>query len=167
MVFLVSKDEKDSLLAIMWSEAPEYIKRALDFEVLSMRAWPISCCGSWSCWFLLQNLSRRLMWFFSRREVASSSLFFHAGMFRVEALPTIRTLDFPLSMVPFSFVLSWAGRLIMLLIFNSTFRSIKFRFWVLLLLSFTLQIFGPWDMEGLIMGRSDDPHMDNLVMFIS
>ena len=32
-------------------------------------------------------------------------LLLHAGMFRVEALPAIRTLDFFLAMVPFSFVL--------------------------------------------------------------
>ena len=34
----VSKDEKESLLAIMWFEALESIKSALDFKVLSMRA---------------------------------------------------------------------------------------------------------------------------------
>ena len=34
----VSKDEKESLSAIMWFEAPESIKSDLDFEVLSMRA---------------------------------------------------------------------------------------------------------------------------------
>ena len=38
MHFLVSKDEKESLSAIMWFEALESIKSALDFEVLSMRA---------------------------------------------------------------------------------------------------------------------------------
>ena len=38
MDLLVSKDEKESLSAIMWFEAPESIKSALDFEVLSMRA---------------------------------------------------------------------------------------------------------------------------------
>ena len=53
----------------------------------------------------------------------------------------------------------------MLLIFNSRLRSIKFSFWVLLLLTFTLQIFGPRDMEGLITGGSDDPHLDKLIMF--
>ena len=37
MDLLVSKDEKESLLAIMWFEAPESIKSALDFEVLSIR----------------------------------------------------------------------------------------------------------------------------------
>ena len=52
----------------------------------------------------------------------------------------------------------------MLLIFNSRFRSIKFSFLILLLLSFTLQIFGPLDMEGLIMGGSNDPHLDKLIM---
>ena len=55
----------------------------------------------------------------------------------------------------------------MLLVFNFRLRSFEFSFWVLLLLSFTLQIFGPRDMEGLIMGISDDPHLDMLVMFIS
>ena len=34
----VSKDEKESLSAIMWFEALESIKSALDFEVLAMRA---------------------------------------------------------------------------------------------------------------------------------
>ena len=34
----VSKDEKESLLAIMWFEAPESIDSALDFEVLAMGA---------------------------------------------------------------------------------------------------------------------------------
>ena len=34
----VSKDEKESLSAIMLFKAPKYIKSALDFEVLSMRA---------------------------------------------------------------------------------------------------------------------------------
>ena len=34
----VSKDEKESLSAIMWFEALESIKSSLDFEVLAMRA---------------------------------------------------------------------------------------------------------------------------------
>ena len=34
----VSKDEKESLSAIMWFKALESIKSALDFYVLSMRA---------------------------------------------------------------------------------------------------------------------------------
>ena len=89
----------------------------------------------------------------------------HVGMFRVESLPTIRKLDFLFAMVPFSFILPWAERLIMLLVFNFRLRSFEFSFWVLLLLSFNLQIFGPWDMEGLIMGGYDDPHLDKLVMF--
>ena len=89
----------------------------------------------------------------------------HAGMFRVEALPTVWTLDFFLSMMPFFFVLLWAERLIMLLVFNFRLRSFEFSFWVLLLISFTLQIFGPRDMYGLIMGISDDPHLDKIVMF--
>ena len=38
MDFPVSKDEKESLSAIMWFEAPESIKSDLDFKVLSMRA---------------------------------------------------------------------------------------------------------------------------------
>ena len=38
MDFLVSKDEKESLSSIMWFEAPESIKSALDFKVLAMRA---------------------------------------------------------------------------------------------------------------------------------
>ena len=38
MDFSVSKDEKDSLSAMMWFEALEYIKSALEFEVLSMIA---------------------------------------------------------------------------------------------------------------------------------
>ena len=38
MDFPVSKYEKESLSAIMWFEALEYIKSALDFEVFFMRA---------------------------------------------------------------------------------------------------------------------------------
>ena len=38
MDLLVSKDEKESLSAIMWFKAPESINSALDFEVFSMRA---------------------------------------------------------------------------------------------------------------------------------
>ena len=37
MDLLVSKDEKESLSAIMWFEVPESIKSALDFEVLAIR----------------------------------------------------------------------------------------------------------------------------------
>ena len=55
----------------------------------------------------------------------------------------------------------------MLLVFNSRLRSIKFSFWLLLLLSFMLQIFGLRDMEGLIMGGSNDPHLDKLIMLAS
>ena len=76
MDLLVWKYEKESLSSIMWFEAPESIKSDLYFEVLAMRAWPFWCCGSRSCWSLLRNLSKRLMWFLSRREVASSSFFF-------------------------------------------------------------------------------------------
>ena len=68
-------------------------------------------------------------------------------------------------MMPFAFVLLQAGRLFMLLVFNFRLRSFGFVFWVLLLLSFTLHIFGPRDMEGLITGGSDDPHLDKLIMF--
>ena len=68
-------------------------------------------------------------------------------------------------MIPFPFVLLRAERLFMLLVFNFRIRSFEFSFWVLLLLSFTLQIFGPQDMEGLIMGGFDDPHLDKLIMF--
>ena len=60
---------------------------------------------------------------------------------------------------------SLSGRLIMLLVFNFRLRSFEFSFWVLLLLSFTLQIFGPRDMEGLIKGGFDDPHLEKLIMF--
>ena len=38
MDFSVSKDEKESLSSIMWFEALESIKSALEFEVLAMRA---------------------------------------------------------------------------------------------------------------------------------
>ena len=38
MDLLVSKDDKESLSAIMWFKAPESIKSSLDFEVLAMRA---------------------------------------------------------------------------------------------------------------------------------
>ena len=69
------------------------------------------------------------------------NILLHAGIFRVEALPTVWTLEFFLSMMPFSFILLWVGRLIMLLVFNFRLRSFKFGFWVLLLLSFTLQVF--------------------------
>ena len=94
-------------------------------------------------------------------------LLLHVGICRVEALPTVWTLDFFLPIVPFSFVLPWSRRLIMLLVFNSRLRSFEFSFCVILLLSFTLHIFGPWDMEGFITRRSDDPHLEKLVMFIS
>ena len=53
----------------------------------------------------------------------------------------------------------------MLVVFNFRIMSFEFDFWVLLLLSFTLQIFGPRDIEGLIMGGSDDPHLEKLIMF--
>ena len=53
----------------------------------------------------------------------------------------------------------------MLLVFNFRLRSFKFGFWVLLLLSFTLQIFGLQSIEGLTMRGFDDPHLDKLIMF--
>ena len=68
-------------------------------------------------------------------------------------------------MVPFSFVLIRDRRLFMMLVLKFRLRSFEFGLWVLLLLSFTLQIFGPQGMEGLITGGSDDPHLDKLVMF--
>ena len=68
-------------------------------------------------------------------------------------------------MMPFDFVLLQAERIFILLVFNFRLRSFEFGFWVLLLLSFTLQIFGPRDMEGLITGGFDDPHLDKLIMF--
>ena len=68
-------------------------------------------------------------------------------------------------MMPFSFFLLQDGRLFMVLVFNFRIRSFEFGFWVILLLSFTLQILGPKDMEGLITGISNDPHLDELVMF--
>ena len=52
----------------------------------------------------------------------------------------------------------------MLLVFNFRLRSFEFGFWVILLLSFTLHIFGPRDIEGLIMGGSNDPHLDKLIL---
>ena len=63
---------------------------------------------------------------------------FHAGMFRVEALPAVWTLDLFLSMMPFSSVLIWVWKPIMLLVFNFRIRRFKFSFWVLLLLFFNL-----------------------------
>ena len=54
----------------------------------------------------------------------------------------------------------------MLLVFKFRLRRFEFSFWVLMLLSFTLQIFGPQYMEGLIMGGYDDPHMDKLIMLL-
>ena len=76
MDLLVSKDEKESFSSIKWFKSLDSINSDLDFKVLSMRAWPFSCCGSRSYWSLLRNLFERLMWFLSRREVASSSFFF-------------------------------------------------------------------------------------------
>ena len=55
----------------------------------------------------------------------------------------------------------------MLLIFKPRLWSIKFSFLIFLLLSFTLRIFGPRDMEGLITRILDDPHLDKLVIFTS
>ena len=52
----------------------------------------------------------------------------------------------------------------MLLVFNFRLRSFEFSFWVLQLLSFTLHIFVPRDMEGLITGGFDDPHLEKLIM---
>ena len=52
----------------------------------------------------------------------------------------------------------------MVLVFNFRIRSFEFSFWVLLLLSFTLHIFGPQDIDGLITGGSDDPHMEKLII---
>ena len=46
MDFPKSKDENESFSAIMWFKALDSINSALEFEVLSMRAWPFSCCGS-------------------------------------------------------------------------------------------------------------------------
>ena len=68
-------------------------------------------------------------------------------------------------MVSFVLVFLRAGRIFLLLVLNFRVWSFEFSFWVLLLLSFTLQIFGPRDMEGLIMGGYDDPHLDKLIMF--
>ena len=76
MDFSVSKVEKESLLAIMWFEAPESIKSALDFKVLAMRAWSYSCWYSRSWFSFLWKIFGIFMLFFSRREVASSKLFF-------------------------------------------------------------------------------------------
>ena len=67
-------------------------------------------------------------------------------------------------MMPFAFVLLRAERILMLMIFNFRIRSFEFGFWVVLLLSSALQIFGSQDMEGLIMGGFDDPHLDKLIM---
>ena len=83
----------------------------------------------------------------------------------MEALPAVQTLDFFLSMIPFVLVFLRARRLFLLPFLNFRIRSFKFGLWVLLLISFTLQIFGPQDMKGLITGRSDDPDLDKLVMF--
>ena len=94
-------------------------------------------------------------------------LFLHADMFRVKTLPAVRTPDSFFPIVPFSFVLPCAGRFIMLLIFKSRLWSIKFSFLIFLILTFTFHFFGPRDIEGLVSGRSDDPHLDKLVMFTS
>ena len=100
MDFSVSKDEKESLSAIMWFEALESIKSALDFEVLAMRAWPLPCCGSRSCWSLLRKLSEILMWFFSRREVASSSFFFMQACSGWKPFPQYEHLTFSFPWCP-------------------------------------------------------------------
>ena len=91
-------------------------------------------------------------------------LLFHARMFRVEALPAVRTLEFFLPIAAFVFVLLQARRLFLLLVLNFRIRSFEFGFGVLLLLSFPLGILGSRSKEGLITGGFDDPHLDKLIM---
>ena len=43
ILLLVSREDKESLMAIMWFEASESMSRDLGFKVLSMREWPLSC----------------------------------------------------------------------------------------------------------------------------
>ena len=105
MDLTVSKDEKESLSAIMWFEAPESIKSTLDFEVLAMRASPLSYLG-FPILLISSPKDFQKIDVISLNERGSFIKFlFHVGMFRVEALLAIRTLDFFLAMVPFSFVL--------------------------------------------------------------
>ena len=72
----VSRDEKESLLSIMWFEDTESMRRALGFEVLSMRACHLSSWVSRSWLSLFWTLSKGLILFLLRREVISSRFFF-------------------------------------------------------------------------------------------
>ena len=165
MLLPVSREEKESLLAIMWFEAPESMSRAMDFEVLAMRAWPLSCWYSRSWFSFLQKLSRRFMLFISRREVASSSFFFMQACLGWKPFPQYEHLTFSFPWWPlFLFFFNPEGSSCSWF-WTLGLGALNLVFWVLLLLSFTLQIFGPWDIEGLITGGSDDPHLDKIIMF--
>ena len=103
MLLLVSREEKESLLSIMWFEAQESMSRAMDFEVLSMRAWPLSCWYSRSWFSLLWNLSKIFMLFLSRREVASSRFFFMQACSRWKPFPQYEHLNFSFPWWPLFF----------------------------------------------------------------
>ena len=149
----------------MWFKALEYIKK-----IFGLRSAFHESMTSFMLWFPIFLISppkafQNIDVIFLKKRRSFIKYLFHAGMFRVEVLPTVRILDFFLSMTPFVFFLLRARRLFMLLFLNFRLRSFKFGFWVLLLISFTLEIFGPWDIEGLITGGSDDPHLDKIIMF--
>ena len=122
-------------------------------ECLGLRSGCREGMTSFMLWFPILLISppkyfQRIDVIFLKNRSRFIKFIFHVGMFMVEALPVVWTLDFFLSMMPFSFVLLWARRLFMLLVLNFRIRSFEFGFWVLLLLSFTLQIFGPRSIEG-------------------
>ena len=158
----VSKDEKESLSAIMWFEAPESIKSAFNFEVISMIAWRLLCCGSRCWWSLLQNISRRLMWFFSRREVASSSLFFMQVCSGWNHFPQYEHLTFSFPWFPFLlfFFEPEGSSCCCFSTLGLGVSNLVFGFFCCFPLPFIYL-----GHEGLIMGGSDDPHLDKLIMF--
>ena len=163
MDLLVSKDEKESLSAIMWF--------GINQECFGLRSAFHEGMTFFMLWFPILVISplkalRNIDVIPLKERGCFIKLFLHADMFRVKTIPVVRTPDSFFPIVPFSF-LPWTGRFIMLLIFKSRLWSIKFSFLIFLLLSFTLHIFGPRDMEGLITGRSNDTHLDKLVMFTS
>ena len=92
-------------------------------------------------------------------------VFLHADIFGVKSLPAIGTLDFLFALASFVLVFLWAGRLFLLLVLLFWLRSIKLIL-LILLLSFTLRIFGPRSKQCLIFGGSDDPHLHKLVMLV-
>ena len=95
----VYKDEKESFSANMWFKAPESIKSAcLEGMTFFMLWFPILLISPPKAFRKIDVISLKERGRFIK-------FLLHVGMFRVEALPAIRTLDFFLSIVPFPFVL--------------------------------------------------------------